>query len=153
MKKPSFELQLKIQSTIQIQHLNYIREEALNKIIKNSQGLQIKWLEKKMCNPKKEWKPSFNIDEAFKLHRDNNISTSWFAKIRIRCYEDTNCIIQEKHKKGSYNIIQNISNPDDPELHLVHGSRLKPFFKPAIKWESLAHELLNYICIYKNKPN
>lgn len=139
VKEPSFELQLKIRTTIQIQHLNHIREEALNKI-KKSQELQVKRLEKKMYHPKKEWKPPFNIGDVVKLYRDN-ISTSWSAKISIRWYEDNYCI-QEKHKKGSY-IIKNISNPDDPKLHLVHGNRLKPFFEPAIKWESLAQQLLN----------
>ncbi|KAL0136244.1 hypothetical protein V8B55DRAFT_1566879 [Mucor lusitanicus] len=70
-----------------------------------------------MFNPKKEWKPSFNIGDIVKLYRDN-ISTSWSAKMSIRWHEDNFCV-QEKHKKGSY-IIKNISNPDDPKLHLVH---------------------------------
>ncbi|KAG1115632.1 hypothetical protein G6F42_013892 [Rhizopus arrhizus] len=139
VKEPSFALQLKIRTTIQIQHLNHIREEALNKI-KKSQELQVKRLEKKMYNPKKEWKPSFNIGDVVKLYRDN-ISTSWSAKISIRWYEDNYCI-QEKHRKGSY-IIKNISNPDDPKLHLVHGNRLKPFISPAVKWEALSTELSN----------
>lgn len=131
VKDPSFELQLIVRTTVQIVHLNNVRELALKKIQK-SQKLQIERLEKKMYHPKKEWKPSFNIGDTVKLYRDN-ISTSWSAKIDIRWYEDIFCI-HEKHKKGSY-IIKNISNPDDPKLHLVHGNRLKAHLKPAVNWD------------------
>lgn len=139
IKEPSFELQLRIRTTIQIQHLNNVREEALNKI-KKSQTLQVKRLEKKMLNPKKEWKPSFNIGDIVKLYRDN-LTTSWSAKISIRWYKDNYCI-QEKHKKGSY-IIKNISKPEDPKLHLVHGNRLKPFVQPSVNWDKMFYPIAN----------
>ncbi|CEP07159.1 hypothetical protein, partial, partial [Parasitella parasitica] len=86
IKDPSFELQLKIRTTIHIQHLNQIREASLKKIEK-SQALQMKQLDDKMNNTKKEWKPSFKIGDIVKLYRDS-ISTSWSAKIDIRWHED-----------------------------------------------------------------
>jgi hypothetical protein len=82
VKDPSFEIQLKIRTAIQIQQLNNIRKEASQKIEK-AQKLQIKRLEKKMNQPKKEWKPSFNLGDIVKLYRDN-ISTSWSAKFSIK---------------------------------------------------------------------
>ena len=136
-KEPSFEIQLKIRTVIQIQQLNNIRKEALKKIEK-SQKLQIKRLEKKMYHPKREWKPSFKIGDIVKLYR-NNISTSWSAKISIRWYDEI-FVRHEKHQKGSY-IIKNISNTDDPKLHLVHGSRLKLFVQPHVNWEHI-HSLI-----------
>ncbi|GAN04669.1 hypothetical protein MAM1_0070c04130 [Mucor ambiguus] len=66
VKEPSFDLQLRIRTTIQIQHLDNVRKEALNKI-KKSQDLQVKRL--KIFNPKKEWKPSFNIGDIVRLYR------------------------------------------------------------------------------------
>lgn len=127
-KEPSFELQLYIRTSVQIEQLTKLRSDALKKIEK-SQKLQIKRLEDKMYYPKKEWKPSFNLGDIVKLYKDN-ISTSWSAKIAIRWYEDIFCI-HEKQRKGVY-IIKNIYNPDDPRLHLVHGNRLKPHVKPAV---------------------
>ncbi|CEP17043.1 hypothetical protein [Parasitella parasitica] len=134
IKDPSFELQLKILTTIHIQHLlNQIREASLKKIEK-AQALQVKRLDEKMNNTKKEWKPSFKIGDSVKLYRDS-ISTSWSAKIDIRSYED-NFAIHEKLKKGTY-VIKNISNPEDTKLHLVHGNRLKSCTTPAVKWDKL----------------
>ena len=139
VKDSSFEIQLKIRTAVQIQQLNNIRKEALKKIEK-SQKLQIKRLEKKLNQPKKEWKPSFNIGDVVKLYRDN-ITTSWSAKISIRWHEENFCI-HEKHHKGSY-LIKNISNPEDPRLHLVHGNRLKHYIKPHVNWEKVSSHLSN----------
>lgn len=139
IKEASFELQLIIRTSVQIQYLENIRKESWMKIQK-SQKLQIIRLEKRMANIKKEFKPSFKIGDIVKLYRDN-ISTSWSAKISIRWYEDNYCI-QEKLKKGSY-FIKNISNPEDTKLHLVHGNRLKAYVEPKVNWDKSA-KLLYY---------
>jgi hypothetical protein len=131
VKDSSFEIQLRIRTAVQIKQLNNIRKEALKKIEK-PQKLQIKRLEKKMNQPKEEWKPSFNIGDIVKLYCDN-IKTSWSTKISIRWHEENFCIL-EKHRKGSY-LIKNISNPNDPRLHLVHGNSWEPFIRPAISWD------------------
>lgn len=137
VKEPSFELQLLIRTSIQIHHLEKIREETHLKI-KKSQEVQRKRIEEKMMKTKKELKPSFQIGDIVKLYRDN-ISTSWSGKIMIRWYED-NFAIHEKLRKGSY-FIKNISNTDDTRLKLVHGNRLKSFTEPHVNWEQKANLL------------
>lgn len=139
IKDASFDLQLIIRTTVQIQYLENIRKDSWKKIQK-SQKLQIERMDKRMNNIKKEIKPSFRIGDIVKLYRDN-ISTSWSAKISIRWYEENFCI-QEKLKKGSY-FIKNISNPEDTKLHLVHGNRLKSFTEPKVKWEKNANLIYN----------
>lgn len=139
IKEASFELQLLIRTSVQIQYLENIRKDSWKKIQK-SQKIQIARIEKKMANIQKEFKPAFKIGDIVKLYRDN-ISTSWSAKISIRWYEENYCI-QEKLKKGSY-FIKNISNPDDTRLHLVHGNRLKSFTEPKVNWDKSAKLLYN----------
>jgi hypothetical protein len=139
IKEASFELQLTIRTSIQIQYLENIRKESWNRIQK-SQKVQVARLEKRMNNTKKEIKPPFKVGDVVKVYRDN-ISTSWSAKISIRWFEDNFCI-QEKLKKGSY-FIKNITNPEDTKLRLVHGNRMKSFTEPKVNWEKQAKLLYN----------
>jgi hypothetical protein len=100
--------------------------------IKKSQAIQVKRVEARMANTKKELKPGFNLGDIVKLYRDN-ISTSWSGKIMIRWYEDC-FVIHEKLRKGTY-LIKNLSNVDDIKIRLVHGNRLKSYTSPHINWE------------------
>lgn len=131
VNEPSFELQLLIRTSIQIHHLEKIRNESLLRI-KKSQVIQQKRVEDRMMKTKKELKPGFKLGDVVKVYRDN-ISTSWSGKIMIRWYED-NFVIHEKLKKGSY-FIKNISNTEDTRIRLVHGNRLKAFTEPRVNWE------------------
>lgn len=135
VKEPSFQLQLLIRTSIQIHHLEKIREDTLIKI-KKSQTIQEKRIEARMAKTNKELKPGFKLGDIVKLYRDN-ISTSWSGKIMIRWYED-NYVIHEKLKKGGY-IIKNISNTDDTRIRIVHGNRLKSYSEPNVNWEQKAN--------------